>query len=298
MSAETADAVRPARASRRRSGGSVAMSGRGRRALSLYFVLFLVFLYLPTVILISMSFNPNVLPEFPPSGFTLKWYRAALEKDALVTSIMNSLTVALVVSVVTPLIGLAAGYALARREFPGKNAIMGFLLVPLVVPLLVLGVSLLMLFRQGPAFLQVPLGVNAVMVGHVILALPYCLLLLVPRLASIDKRLEEAAADLGATGLQTFRKIVLPLIRPALLSSVIITFVVSIDEVAVASFLSGDQATYPMFLYQSLKFVDQLPPIIPPATVMIVLSFALSILAEVIRRRGERELGLNQGPAA
>ncbi len=270
------------------AGSTVAISKRGRRALSVYFVVFLVFLYLPTVILISMSFNPNPLPEFPPSGFTTEWYSAAWENANLRQSIVNSLIVAGIVAIVTPIIGVMASYALARRTFKGRNAITAFLLTPLVVPLLVLGVSLLMLFRKG--FLHVPLGIWAILVGHLILALPYCLLLLIPRIASIDKRLEEAAHDLGASGFVTFRRIILPLITPALLSSLIISFVVSIDEVAVASFLSGDQATYPMFLYQSLKFVDQLPPLIPPATIMIILSFGLSVLAEVIRRRGERVL--------
>ena len=169
------------------AGSTVAISKRGRRALSVYFVVFLVFLYLPTVILISMSFNPNPLPEFPPSGFTTEWYSAAWENANLRQSIVNSLIVAGIVAIVTPIIGVMASYALARRTFKGRNAITAFLLTPLVVPLLVLGVSLLMLFRKG--FLHVPLGIWAILVGHLILALPYCLLLLIPRIASIDKRL-------------------------------------------------------------------------------------------------------------
>ena len=90
----------------------------------------------------------------------------------------------------------------------------------------------------------------------------------------------------------------LPLITPALLSAILISFVVSIDEVAIASFLTGNQATYPMFLYQSLRFVENLPRLLPPAAVMIVISFGLVILAEYIRRRGERRLGLTTGSPA
>jgi spermidine/putrescine transport system permease protein len=89
--------------------------------------------------------------------------------------------------------------------------------------------------------------------------------------------------------------VVLPLITPALLSSILISFVISIDEVAIASFLTGNTQTYPMFLYSSLRFVEQLPRLLPPAAVMIVISFLLVILAEWIRRRGERRLGLNTG---
>jgi spermidine/putrescine transport system permease protein len=198
--------------------------------------------------------------------------------------------------VIAPAIALLAAYPIARRNFRGRNIVTAVMLLPLVVPLLVLGIAMLILTQKGPV--HIGLGLFPTLLGHIVISVPYAVLLLVPRIAGIDRRLEEAAQDLGASGAQTFRRIILPLITPALLSAILISFVVSIDEVAIASFLTGNSATYPMFLYQSLRFVEQLPRLLPPAAVMIVISFGLVILAEYIRRRGERRLGLTTGSPA
>jgi spermidine/putrescine transport system permease protein len=197
--------------------------------------------------------------------------------------------------VVATIIGVLVSYALARRRFRGKPVVSALVLLPLVVPTVVLGIALLILFRpQNPPidFLAVPLGLWAVLIGHVVFALPFCILLLLPRIASIDRRIEEAAFDLGASWFTTFRRIVLPLITPALISSLLIAFVISIDEVVIASFLVQDQVTYPVYLYSGLRISGQTSVLMPIATVMIVASFLLVIAAEVIRRVGERRLGI------
>ena len=111
------------------------------------------------------------------------------------------------------------------------------------------------------------------------IALPFAVLILLPRISSIDKRLEEAAYDLGASGWQMFRRVMLPLIFPAILSAYLIAFVFSIDEVVIAAFIAGDQPTYPVYLYSGLKFPEKTQTLIPVATVMIVVSFALAIAA-------------------
>ena len=158
----------------------------------------------------------------------------------------------------------------------------------LVVPTVVLGVALLLLFQKG--FFHIGLGLTSVMIGHVVIALPFAVLILLPRISSIDKRLEEAAYDLGASGWQMFRRVMLPLIFPSILSAYLIAFVFSIDEVVIASFIAGDQPTYPVYLYSGLKFPEKTQTLIPVATVMIIVSFALAIAAEFIRRRGDRKL--------
>ena len=189
-----------------------------------------------------------------------------------------------------PRIGLAAAYPLARRHFRGRNAITALTLVPLVVPPIVVAVALLMLFRKGPY--PIELSLWTVLAGHIVISLPYCILLLVPRIANIDMRLEEAAHDLGASGVTTFRRVILPLITPAILSAFLIAFVVSIDEYAIASFLAANSETYPVYLFGQIRQAQRLPPMIPVATVMLVVSFALVLLAEVLRRRGDRRVGL------
>jgi spermidine/putrescine transport system permease protein len=287
---------------RRGSGGegsTVALSTNGKRALTVYFGAFLIFLYLPSFLLILFSFNDDVLPQFPIEGFTFAWYEEAWNTEPLREAFKNSIIIAVACALLSPAVALLAAYPIARRKFRGRNIVTAVMLLPLVVPLLVLGIALLMLTQKGPV--HVPLGIWPTLLGHIVISIPYAMLLLVPRIAGIDRRLEEAAQDLGASGAQTFRRIILPLITPALLSAVLISFVVSIDEVAIASFLTGNSPTYPMFLYQSLRFVEQLPRLLPPAALMIVISFGLVILAEWIRRRGERRLGLQTGvgePAA
>jgi spermidine/putrescine transport system permease protein len=286
--AEARPAPRPRRSG---AGGNVALSRNGRRALTVFFVAFLIFLYVPTALLIIFSFNDSTVAAFPLAGLTTKWYHQAFGSSEIRTALLNSLKVATACGLIATTLGVMVSYPLARRKIWFRSGISALLLLPLVVPTVVLGVALLILFQRG--FVHVPLGLGAVLIAHVIIAIPFCVLLILPRLASIDKRLEEAAFDLGAGGFTTFRRIVLPLIIPAILSAFLIAFVVSIDEVVVASFLVSDSVTYPIYLYSGLKFPEKTQTLIPVATVMILLSFLLAFLAEGLRRVGERRVGID-----
>jgi spermidine/putrescine transport system permease protein len=161
-----------------------------------------------------------------------------------------------------------------------------FLLSPLVIPYVVFGISLLLLFHQ----LGVSRSILTVVIGHMVLSLPYTILVLVPRLSQIDPVLEEAAFDLGASRLRTFRSIILPLIVPALLSAFLIAFTTSFDEYAVASFVIGTRPTFPIYLYGALRFPSRLPEVIAVAVVVIVVSLVVVIGAEIGRRVAERRL--------
>jgi spermidine/putrescine transport system permease protein len=271
-------------------GSTVAVSKNGRRLLTGWFVFFLIFLYAPSVILLIFSFNSGTVPVFPLGHFTTKWYSEAWHDQELRDAFVRSIKVGLGTSIVATAIGILSAYPLARRRFRGRNAVTAFALVPLVVPPIVVAVALLMLFRKGPH--PVPLSLWTVLAGHVVISLPYCILLLVPRIASIDVRLEEAAHDLGASSLTSFRRIILPLITPAIMSAFLIAFVVSIDEYAIASFLAANSETYPVYLFGQIRQAEHLPPMIPVATVMLAVSFCIVILAEVVRRRGDRRVGL------
>jgi spermidine/putrescine transport system permease protein len=270
------------------------MSRTGRWLLLGFFVLFLVFLYLPSLMLTIFSFNDSTVVAFPFTGLTTAWYKAAWENQEVRDSIVASLKVGAGTAVLATLIAVAVSYALARKTMWFKAGVSALVLLPLVVPTVVFGVALLVLFRPTDPVIPIPLGLWAVLIGHIVLALPFCMLLLLPRLASIDRRLEEAAHDLGASGLTTFRKIILPLITPAVLASLIVAFVISIDEVVIASFVVQDQPTYPVYLYSGLRLGGQVSLLMPVATVMLIVSFLLVIAAELIRRVGERRLGLSQ----
>jgi spermidine/putrescine transport system permease protein len=270
----------------------VFLSRRGRRGLGAFFGAFLVFLYAPTVVLIAFSFNSSSVAALPFEGLTTRWYEAAWRDNEVRKALVATIQVGLGVALLATAISLAVSYALARRRFPGRSLVSALVLVPLVVPTVVLGVSLLVLFRPNDPVIAVPLSLWAVLIGHIVIALPFCVLILMPRIASLDRRLEEAAEDLGASWVLTFRRVVLPLIIPAVISAVLVAFVVSVDEVVIASFLVGDQVTLPVYLYSGLRFAERTMILIPVATVMIVASFALVIAAELIRRVGDRRVGL------
>ena len=275
-------------ARRRNADTFVVISPNGKILLTAFFALFLVVLYLPTVLLIIFSFNDGTVAAFPLEGLTTHWYSLAAQSDEIRKALWASIRVAAGSALVATIIALMASYPLARRNVRGKSLISAMMLVPLVVPTVVLGVALLILFQRG--FIPFGLGLLQLSLGHVVIALPFAVLILLPRIASIDKRLEEAAYDLGASGWQMFRRVMLPLIFPSILSAYLIAFVFSIDEVVIASFIAGDQPTYPVYLYSGLKFPEKTQTLIPVATIMIVVSFGLAIAAEVIRRRGDRRV--------
>ncbi len=272
----------------RDSSTFVVVSPNGKRLLTLFFALFLIVLYLPTVLLIVFSFNDSTVAAFPLDGLTTEWYKRAYQSEEIRKAMWASMKVATAAAFFATLLALMASYPLARRNIRGRSFISALLLLPLVVPTVVLAVALLILFQRGPG--TIGLGLSRVMIAHVVIAVPFAVLILLPRMASIDQRLEEAAYDLGASGLQTFRRVLLPLIFPSIISAFLISFVFSIDEVVIASFLTGDQATYPVYLYSGLKFAEKTQTLIPVATIMIVLSFTIAIGAELIRRYADRRL--------
>jgi len=265
----------------------VALSKNGRRVLRVFFGSLVVFLYAPIAILLIFSFNDSQLPTFPLSGFTTRWYHQFLTNPDLRGALATSAFVAAISSVGAVFLGVLASIALVRRRFAGKAALSALLLSPLVIPYVVCGISLLLFFHA----LGLPRSVVTVVVGHVVISLPYTILVIVPRLGQIDVALEEAAADLGANRIATFRWIVLPLILPAVVSALLIAFTTSFDEYAVASFVVGTRATFPIYLYGALRFPSRLPEVIAVAVVVMIVSLIVVVGAEVGRRVAERRLG-------
>jgi spermidine/putrescine transport system permease protein len=264
----------------------VALSRNGMWLLRVFFFLVVVFLYAPIVILLIFSFNDSAVPTFPLSGFTLHWYHQFLTNSELRGALETSAIIAALSSAGAVVLGVLASIALTRRRFRVRAAVSALLLSPLVIPYVVFGISLLLLFHQ----LGVPRSILTVVIGHVVISLPYTILVLVPRLDQVDVSLEEAAFDLGASRLRTFRSITFPLILPAVVSAFLIAFTTSFDEYAVASFVVGPRVTFPIYLYSALRFPSQLPQVIAVAVVVLVLSLFVVVGAEVGRRVAERRL--------
>ena len=264
-------------------------------ALRVFFVLLVAFLYLPLMVLMVFSFNSGDV-SFPLQGFTLSWYQRAAQNPSLLAALQRSAIVATVTSIVAVALGVLASYALVRRVFRGKSAFSALVFSPLVIPYLVFGIALLVLFKALDKVLvaltgtYLDVGLHAVIVGHVVVALPYTILTILPLLDRLSVTLEQAAHDLGASPWSTFWRVMFPLLMPALVSAFLIAFTLSFDEYAIASFLAGTQLTWPVFLFAQLRVPSQLPELVAVSTVILVVSIGLVVGAELGRQRSERRV--------
>jgi spermidine/putrescine transport system permease protein len=274
----------------------IATSPGARRGLIIFFALLVVFLYAPIVILAVFSFNDGDV-SFPLAGFTLDWYRRFFANPKILRSLERSAIVAGVSSLVAVALGVSAAIALVRRKFAAKSAVSALVFSPLVVPYLVFGVSLLVIFTAVDKLLSsatgqyIGLGLHAIVVGHVVVSLPYTVLTIIPLLERLNVGLEEAAKDLGASSWHSFRRVTFPLLMPALISAFMIAFTLSFDEYAIASFLSGDTPTWPVYLFAQLRVPSQLPQLLAVSSVVLVVSLCVVLAAEIGRRIAERRYG-------
>ena len=265
---------------------NVAVSNAGRRWLWVTFWILVIFLYAPLVILVIFSFNDRELVSFPWEGFTLRWYRTFVDNVEILDALRMSLWVAALTAVVTTVLAIPASIALVRRRFFAKGFVSGIMLAPLVIPLVVLGTALLILFNT----IGMPFSGLTIAIGHIVIALPFAILTLVPRLERIPASLEEASRDLGAGWYTTFRQITWPLMLPAIFSAFLLSFVISFDEVVIASFVAGDQVTFPVYLYSQLRLPRRLPAVIAVAVVILVISAVVVIASEVLRKVTDQRL--------
>jgi spermidine/putrescine transport system permease protein len=270
-----------------------AISKGGRRGLWVLFWLLTLFLYAPIVILIIFSFNDRAIVSFPWQGFTLRWYREFMSNGELLNALKTSAFVALLTAIITTILAIPAALAFVRRRFFAKGLVSGILLAPLVIPLVVFGISLLILFNT----IGIPQSALTIAIGHIVIALPFAILVLVPRIERIPPSLEEASRDLGAGALTTFRLVTFPLLLPALISAALISYTISFDEVVVASFINGEATTFPLYLYSQLRLPQRLPQVIAVAVVVMVASVVVVVASEVGRVLADRRLTRQTGEA-
>ena len=247
---------------------------------AIYFALFTFFLYLPIGILILFSFNDGATLSFPMKGFTLRWYGELLKNSELLAAVWNSLLVGVVSSAVATLLGALAALGVVRYDFRGKSLFMAVASMPMVIPSVVLGVAMLLLFRQ----VGIPQTLWTVGIGHTIINFPYALLIVAARLAGMDAKVEEAAMDLGANYLTTLWRVTLPISTPALIAAFLSSFTTSLDEFAVTFFLVGADSTLPIYLYSQLRYPSRLPIVVTLAAMMMILSILIVVVLERLRR--------------
>lgn len=255
--------------------------GHTRLPLAPVYWLMLALLYLPIALLALFSINGNTSLSFPLQSLTLKWYASVLGNSALLDAARNSLLVGIGAATVATVLAMAVSLAVLRFRFRGRGALLALAAAPLLVPFVVLGVALFLLFTA----LGIPRSLLTVAAGHTVIALPYAALILVSRMIGLDPALEDAAMDLGASYPATLRLVILPLIGPSLMAAWLTSFIVSFDEVALANFLAGGSPTFPVFLYGQLRFAQQLPVLIAMAVLLMIGSVVLTLVANRLRSR-------------
>lgn len=265
-------------------------SGSRINPLAWYAVAYLVFLYLPVLFLPVFSFNDATIASFPLKGFTTKWYGDLWNNPTLHSAIRNSLIVAIVSSLLATLLGILAARAITTYRFPGKTAITGLIMSPLVLPELFIGISLLVVLLS----LGLSLSLLTVIIGHILVCTPYSIAVLTSSFEGFDRSLEEASLDLGETPLSTFFRVTMPIVMPGIVSSLLVTFTISLDEFILAFFLSGTDQTLPVYIWSLLRFPAKLPSVLALGTVLLVVSFFLVWTAEYFRRRNQVALGPNE----
>ena len=251
-------------------------------------ILVLGFLILPIVVIVPLSFSAGGLLSFPLPGLSLRWYEEFFTSAPWQLSLRNSLIVASATTIAATLLGTLAALGLTRARLPAQTLLMGLIVSPMVVPLVIVAV--------GVYFAYAPFGLSGSLIGltlaHTALATPFVVITVSATLQGFDANQARAGASLGASPAVVFRRIVLPLILPGVISGALFAFVTSFDEVVVALFLTGPaERTLPRQMFTGMR--ENISPVITAAaSLLILLSVLLLTALELLRRRSERLRGI------
>lgn len=259
-----------------RQRGSVTWE---RRLLGWHSLLCYLFLYVPILILILYSFNRSKQTA-GWDGFTLDWYGRLFANDLILRAVKNSLIVAVSATIFATIIGTMVALALARRSFRGKGATQSALYLPIIIPEIVIGAALVTFF----GVIELRLSLWTVVLAHIAFCISYVAIVVRARLAGFDRSLEEAASDLGAGPLDTFRRVTLPIILPGIIAGALLVFTISIDDYVVSSFVAGVGATtLPIQIYSMLK-VGVTPEVNAVSTLLLLLTVVLIAIAQRLQQ--------------
>lgn len=253
-----------------------------------------VFLFIPIVTLVVYSFNDSNLSALW-GGWTLKWYSALMNDEVLLQSFWLSLRLAFLTAISSVALGTLASFVLVRfRAFPGKTLFVGMINAPLVMPEVIIGLSLLLLLVTVQRLTGFPeRGLMTIWLGHTLLGMAFATVIISSRLRSLDRRLEEAAMDLGCRPLQVFFLVTLPMIAQSLISAGLLAFTISLDDVVISSFLSGPgSTTMPIVIMGRARLgINPVVNVVAALTVLVVSIVAVSISIQMLRseRRRARE---------
>jgi spermidine/putrescine transport system permease protein len=238
-----------------------------------------VFLYLPIAVLVVFSFNASRL-NLQWTGFTLDWYQRVTSNTPLLRAASNSLVIAVITTIISVVLGTLAAWLMHRYRFRAAGAIQTLAAIPMVMPEVLMGISLLVFFTA----LAVPLGFSTVVIGHVTFCFPFVMVAVQARLRGLDPALEEAALDLGATPLRAFWLVIVPWLRPAILAGALMAFSLSWDELIVTFFTtSAASATLPIRVFGMAK-VGLNPMLNALSTLFVVATAAIVLFSAYVRK--------------
>ena len=257
----------------------------GRWLVYLLCAFIFLFLILPTFVIIPISFSSAKFLQFPPQGFSLQWYADYFGSRTWVSATILSFQVAILTMLCATFLGTLASLALVRGNFKGKKLIYAMLLSPLVIPVIIVGVSLYYFF----SWLHLIGTMWGLVMAHTCLALPFVVVNVTATLQGFDITLERAALSLGASRLTTFMKVTFPLIRPGVITGALFAFITSFDEVVIAIFITGSRAvTLPRQMWDGIR-ISINPTISAVASLLIVFSIFLLLSTEMLRRYSEKK---------
>ncbi len=242
------------------------------------------FMYLPILVLAFYSFNES---RYSASweGFTLKWYFTLFQDEAILKALKNSLIVGFSAIIIAAVVGTLMAVGLSRYRFRGKSLYLGVSYLPLIIPDIAIAVATLVFL----AAVQINLSIWTIIAAHIVFCLAYIGLVVSTRLSDLDPHLEEAALDLGATPIQSFIQVLLPQLMPGIVSGCLLAFVLSLDDLLIASFTSGGGAvTLPMEIFGRIR-TGVKPDINALSVVLILTSGAIAFLGEFIRSRSNQK---------
>lgn len=235
-------------------------------------ILVFVFLYVPILLLILNSFNDSKYSS-EWTGFTLKWYHKLFTEPEVWEALVNSLIVGLTATFTSVILGSLAAYTIFRYRSPLQNVHYGFIYAPLLLPDILIGISLLMLF----VVFNMRLGLFTIFIAHTTFCISYVTMLMISKLQNFDLSMVEAAHDLGAGSLETFKRVIFPLLTPGLIAAALLSFTLSIDDFVITFFVAGDGATtLPLYIYSMIKYGST--PVINALSTLILLATFLLVL--------------------
>lgn len=253
----------------------------GGWVLPTYTAVVIAYLCLPIVVMMLFGFNDTKGKfNFAWQGFTLKWYRHLFAVPGLTNALKNSLTIAVLATALSVLLGTTLGLAIGRYRFRGKGGVNLVLFAQIATPEIVLGASLLSLFIT----LGVPRGYLTILVAHVMFSIPFVAVTVQARVLGMDGALEEAALDLGATPLAAFRLVTLPLMMPGVLAGALLSFALSIDDFVTTSFNAGQTTTFPLWVYGASR-VGVPPQVNVMGTLIFAVGVGLAVTTALLNRR-------------